>query len=167
MIATSSPLPGPAPQIPDLSELALALGIERDRVRTGIDVVQISRIAESIAAFGERFARRLFTADEIAYAQAHAPLAPERFAARFAAKEAALKALGLAHAGIDWREIEVLRHADGHCNLCLHGKAARLAGAPSDYEAALSLSHDGDYAVAIVTVLRRGPCPHTPFANSY
>jgi holo-[acyl-carrier protein] synthase len=130
-----------------------------DRLRVGIDLVQISRIRESIAAFGERFARRLFTPDEIAYASAEEPLAAERFAARFAAKEAALKAFGLSHAGIDWREIEVLRHADGHCSLRLHGKAASLAGAPLDHETALSLSHEGDYAVAIVTALKAAPIP--------
>ncbi len=130
-----------------------------DRLRVGIDLVRISCIRESIAAFGERFARRLFTSDEIAYASAEEPLAAERFAARFAAKEAALKAFGLSHAGIDWREIEVLRHADGHCSLRLHGKAASLAGAPLDHETALSLSHEGDYAVAIVTALKAAPIP--------
>lgn len=140
MIAVSTP-PPPGP----------------DRLRVGIDLVQISRIRESIAKFGERFAQRLFTPDEIAYASAAEPLAAERFAARFAAKEAALKAFGLSHAGIDWREIEVLRHPDGHCSLRLHGKAASLAGAPLDHETALSLSHDGDYAVAIVTALKAAP----------
>jgi len=130
---------------------------QMDQLRVGIDLVQISRIRESIAAFGERFAQRLFTPDEIAYASAEETLAAERFAARFAAKEAALKAFGLSHAGIDWREIEVLRHADGHCSLRLHGKAASLAGAPLDHETALSLSHEGDYAVAIVTALPTSP----------
>jgi len=64
-----------------------------ERLRVGIDLVQISRIRESIATFGERFAQRLFTPDEIAYASAEEPLAAERFAARFAAKEAVVKAL--------------------------------------------------------------------------
>jgi len=128
-----------------------------ERLRVGIDLVQISRIRESIATFGDRFSKRLFTPEEIAYASAEEPLAAERFAARFAAKEAALKAFGLSHAGIDWREIEVLRHADGHCTLRLHGKAASLAGSPLDHETALSLSHDGDYAVAVVTALKPAP----------
>ena len=131
-----------------------------ERLRVGIDLVQISRIRESLAGIivlAQLPPSPRRTPDEIAYASAEEPLAAERFAARFAAKEAALKAFGLSHAGIDWREIEVLRHADGHCSLRLHGKAASLAGAPLDHETALSLSHEGDYAVAIVTALKAAP----------
>lgn len=128
----------------------------RRGMRTGIDIVQISRIRESMANFGERFARRLFTRAEIDYAQTDAALAPERFAARFAAKEAAIKAFDLSEAGIDWRDIEVQRDAAGRCSLFLHGKAARAAGMPAPGELALSLSHDGDYAVAIVVAAAPG-----------
>jgi holo-[acyl-carrier protein] synthase len=119
------------------------------RTRVGVDIVQISRIADSVAQFGDRFMQRLFTPSELAYATAVPALVAERLAARFAAKEAALKAFGLCEAGIDWRELEVRRRDDGACRLVLHGKAAEHAGA-QDNEAALSLSHDGDYAVAVV-----------------
>ena len=119
------------------------------RTRVGIDIVQISRIADSVAQFGDRFTQRLFTPSELAYATAVPSLAAERLAARFAAKEAAFKAFELSEAGIDWRELEVRRLEDGACRLVLHGKAAKCAGA-HDNEAALSLSHDGDYAIAVV-----------------
>jgi len=104
--------------------------------------------------FGERFMRRLFTVDEIAYAKQAPRLAAERLAARFAAKEATLKAFDLGHEGIDWRDIEVRKLPSGACHLALHGKAAALAAARGADEIAISLSHDGDYATAIVTSMR-------------
>jgi holo-[acyl-carrier protein] synthase len=111
----------------------------------GIDLVQVARIAESIATFGDRFVRRVFTDAEIAYASSAPDLAPMRFAARFAAKEAAKKALGLADAGIGWRDIEVVRAPSGAVALALHGAAA----VPHD-DLAVSISHEGEYATAVV-----------------
>lgn len=146
-----------APYSPDLSAFPVMREPQAACLRTGIDVVQISRVRASIASFGDRFFQRLFAADEIAYARSEEALAAERLAARFAAKEAAIKAFGLAHAGIDWREIEVHRRADGDCSLRLHGRAALRARAPRAEDVALSLSHDGDYAVAIVTALNVSP----------
>lgn len=134
--------------------LPLSLSSAVARLRTGIDVVQISRIEESFRCFGDRFAERLFTVSEIDYSGRVPALAAQRYAARFAAKEATLKALDLAHAGIDWREIEVVREPCGACRLALHGKAARLVEPLPAEDLALSLSHDGDYAVAIVVALR-------------
>jgi holo-[acyl-carrier protein] synthase len=124
------------------------------RLRVGIDVVQISRIAQSLERFGDRFMQRLFTPREIAYAQQGTGLAAERLAARFAAKEAALKAFDLGNEGVDWRDIEVRKLAGGACRLELHGKAAALAAERGAGEIALSLSHDGDYATAVVTAVR-------------
>jgi len=123
------------------------------RVRAGVDIVQISRIDESLRSFGERFVQRLFTADEIAYAGSQPELAAQRYAARFAAKEAALKAFDLTHTGINWRDIEVVREPQGACHLQLHGKAARLAAPLQGGGTSLSLSHDGDYAIAVVFAL--------------
>ena len=119
----------------------------------GIDLVRVSRIAESLEQFGDRFLARIFTADEIAYAaSATAPrVTHERLAARFAAKEAALKAFGLVDEGVSWRELEVVREPAGACALRLHGRARELAGQDS---AALSLSHEGDLATAVVVILR-------------
>ena len=113
----------------------------RARLSVGIDLIQISRIADSVATFGERFLQRVYTTNELAYARG----VPERLAARFAAKEAAKKALGLD--GVSWRDLEVHRAPSGACQLVLHGAARETAGA---YELALSMSHDGDHATAIV-----------------
>jgi holo-[acyl-carrier protein] synthase len=120
------------------------------RLRVGIDLVRLSRIAESLQQFGDRFLRRVFTDGEIAYARAVPALTVERLAARFAAKEAAIKALGLADVGIGWRDIEVERASSGACALRLHGAAGERARADGVGELALSLSHEGDYATAVV-----------------
>jgi holo-[acyl-carrier protein] synthase len=112
--------------------------------------VQVSRIAESMRLFGERFTRRLFTSAEIAYCSASEVGAAERFAARFAAKEAALKALRLTE-GVDWRELEVVRADSGACTLLLHGDLARRAG---PWVLSVSLSHEGDLATAVVVAER-------------
>lgn len=119
----------------------------------GTDLVQVSRIAESIATFGEKFTRRLFTEHEIAYATSSESLQSARFAARFAAKEATIKALNLAQVGLDWKQIEVLRDDDGHCTLALHGVARDAAARARIQELSVSLSHDGDYASAVVVAL--------------
>jgi holo-[acyl-carrier protein] synthase len=111
------------------------------RLRVGIDLVQIHRIAGSVEAFGERFLRRIYTERELAYAQRD----PERLAARFAAKEAGKKALGLD--GVGWRDLEVVRQDTGACELVLHGAARAAAG---DRTLALSMSHEGDHATAVV-----------------
>jgi len=125
-------------------------------MKVGIDLVSISRIAESVAEHGERFLQRLFTADEIAYATAAPVLTAQRLAARFAAKEAAIKALGLGgDHGVDWRDLEVRRDDSGAVTLALHGAARRHADATGVGEVALSFSHDGDLATAIVVATTR------------
>ena len=129
----------------------------------GIDLVRVSRIAESIRCFGPRFLNRLFTADEQAYATADPAVAAERLAARFAAKEATRKALRLGD-GIGWRQIEVRRNPDGACDLVLHDRAAELAGAA---EIALSMSHEGDLATAVVMIRRFEPLPTSKSEQSH
>jgi holo-[acyl-carrier protein] synthase len=118
-------------------------------LRAGIDLVRVSRINESLAAFGDRFLRRVFTDDEIAYATSAPAQMGERLAARFAAKEATIKALRVSDDGIGWRQIEVRRDPSGACDLVLHGEAARLAGPCAT---TVSLSHEGDYATAVVLI---------------
>jgi holo-[acyl-carrier protein] synthase len=119
-------------------------------LRVGIDLVQISRIADSVTQFGARFLDRVFTAEEQTYALAAPALTAERLASRFAAKEATIKALDLVEESRQWRDIEVCRSDSGATYLSLHGRArerARLIGADA---LALSLSHEGDYATAVV-----------------
>lgn len=120
-------------------------------VHVGIDLVQVSRIAESIERFGERFLRRVFTDAEVAYAQSSPTQHLQRLAARFAAKEATIKALRVpVDCPINWRDIEVRRDATGGCSITLSGTAERWAATLGPLRLAASMSHDGDYATAIV-----------------
>ncbi len=123
--------------------------------------MQISRITESIEKFGDRFTQRLFTSGEIQYASAELGLKSERFAARFAAKEATIKAFSLSQSGINLRDIEVWKYQDGSCALMLHGKAAEAVKLLNVTDIALSLSHDGDYASAVVTAISSVTTPET------
>lgn len=124
--------------------------------QVGIDLVQISRIAESLDRFGERFLRRVFTADEITYATAAPALTAERLAARFAAKEAVMKALRLVEHPGAWRDIEVRRSSSGACALALHGSVRAAADRVGATSFALSMSHEGDYATAVVITFVSG-----------
>jgi len=137
------------PRFPDI-EVPQLTG---QRLRMGMDVVDIRRVSESMNRFGDRFVQRLFSEREISYALNGEGQAAQRLAARFAAKEAAIKAFNLGEAGINWRDIEVEKLSDGACRLALHGRAASQAELLGVCEIALSLSHDGDYAAAVVTAL--------------
>ena len=110
----------------------------------------LSRIAESLELFGERFMRRMFSEDEIAYATAAPALTAERLAARFAAKEAVVKALRVVERGVAWRDIEVRRAATGACEVALRGEVGAVATSLGAEEFAVSLTHEGDFAAAIV-----------------
>jgi holo-[acyl-carrier protein] synthase len=125
--------------------------------RLGFDLARIGGIAESIRLFGRRFTDRVFTSGELDYALAGCGLCAERLAARFAAKEAVVKALQLSEAGVSLRDIEVVKRADGACSIQLHGTARRLAEEMGVQEILVSLSHDGDCAGAVVHAL---PGPH-------
>ena len=118
----------------------------------GIDLVDISRVDRLLDAKGERALRRLFTADEVAYALAR-PLPAQHLAARLAAKEAAFKALSgnsLAR-GIGWREIEVVRN-DERPTLALHGRAAERAAELGVSNIWVSLTHSATTAGAVVVL---------------
>lgn len=121
--------------------------------RLGFDLARISAIAESIRLFGRRFTDRLFTDSELEYAVSGTGQCAERLAARFAAKEAVIKALGLSETGVGWRDIEVVKQDDGSCTVALHGRARIVADAIGVQRILLSLSHDGDCAGAVVHVL--------------
>jgi holo-[acyl-carrier protein] synthase len=121
--------------------------------RIGIDTVRVSAITESLAQFGPRFLRRLFTQAEVDSASLAPAQRDERLAARFAAKEAVIKALDLAEFGADWREIEVVSRPGAPPRLALHGRVAGHAQRLGALEFSLSLSHDGDQACAAVITL--------------
>ena len=119
---------------------------------TGVDLIEVERIAQSIERFGERFVHRLYTAEEIAYCSRKRNGA-ESFAARFAAKEAAAKALGTGmNFGVTWREIEVGRSAAGRPSLELSGQARRVAAQLGVRTISLSLTHTARLAIAMVVL---------------
>ena len=119
-------------------------------VGTGIDIIEVPRVAHSIERFGDRFLRRIFTADEIRYCQSKRN-AVERFAARFAAKEAALKAIGTGmRQGVSWVEVEVRRQPGGRPTINFSGVAARHAQALGMKRASLSITHTAETAMAQV-----------------
>lgn len=119
-------------------------------VGSGIDITEVARIAQSIERFGERFLNRVFTPGEIAYCQSKKN-AVERFAARFAAKEAAMKAIGTGlRRGVTWHDVEVSSEASGKPILLFHGVAAEFAKKLGVKHAALSLTHSEQTAMAMV-----------------
>jgi holo-[acyl-carrier protein] synthase len=130
-----------------------ALNAPAAGVRVGIDMASVPAIAESLARFGERFTVRLFTEQERADALVIEGAQAERLAARFAVKEAVIKALDLAQAGIGWREIELTRGPGGQPSLALHGRTAEIARRQRVREWAVSISHDGPQACAVVVAL--------------
>src|SRR5438105_8381656 len=117
-------------------------------MRMGFDLVQIRGVEDALRHFGGSYERRLFTDDELTHARASAGLCAHRLAARFAAKEAVMKALQLGEAGVGWRDIEVIKTGSGDCDIALHGRAAEIAGQLGVEQILLSMSHDGDYAGA-------------------
>jgi holo-[acyl-carrier protein] synthase len=119
-------------------------------VGTGIDIAEVPRIREAIARHGQRFLNRVFTESEIQYCESKANRV-ERYAARFAAKEAGMKAIGTGwNHGVRWRDIEVARKPGGRPTLLLHGKAAEFAARLGATNIALSLTHTAEQAMAQV-----------------
>ena len=119
-------------------------------VGTGIDIVEVPRVGAAIERFGGRFLQRIFTEGEIRYCESKANRV-ERLAARFAAKEAAMKALGTGwNRGVTWRDIEVRRQPGGRPTVTFSGKAAEFAAGLGMTRAALSLSHTPAEAIAQV-----------------
>jgi holo-[acyl-carrier protein] synthase len=119
-------------------------------VGTGIDIIEICRIATSIERYGDRFLTRVFTPQEIAYCMRKKSSA-ESFAARFAAKEAGAKALGTGiQWGVTWREIEVQRQPGQRPTLHFSGRARDFADRLGVKHTSLSLTHNGTVAMASV-----------------
>src|SRR5258707_10827012 len=124
-------------------------------IGTGVDLIEIERIAHSIERYGERFLRRIYTDQEIAYCTRKRSSA-ESLAARFAAKEAGAKALGTGISrGVNWLEIEVIREPGGRPSLRFRGRAAEIAERMGVVHTALSITHTADLSMASV-VLENG-----------
>jgi holo-[acyl-carrier protein] synthase len=117
-------------------------------LRTGIDLIEVKRVEDAVARHGERFLARIFTPTE----RETAGPRMASLAARFAAKEAAAKALGTGLGDIAWREIEVVSDAQRAPALILHGAAAERLRVLGGREVAVSLSHSQGFAVAVVVI---------------
>ncbi len=118
---------------------------------SGVDLIEIARVERALERHGERFLARVFTAAEIAYSRRR----PAELAARFAAKEAVSKALGvgmrmMARGGIRWREAEIVGDHRGKPLVRLHGRAAERAVELGLTEWTVSLSHTAEHAIALV-----------------
>ena len=114
----------------------------------GVDLVSIERMRQTIERWQDRFLSRVFTEREIAYCRARRDPVPH-FAARFAAKEAGLKALGTGlRLGVHWRELEVRRERGGAPELVLSGRSQEIGRARGGSRMLLALTHEGEYALA-------------------
>jgi len=118
-------------------------------LQTGVDILEIERLRAVLERHGERFLQRVFTSREVGECRGRA----EALAACFAAKEAAVKALGTGIGPVDWIEVETLHHPAGNPYLVLHGRAAEIARSLGLSTWAVSLSHSHSYAVAVVVAI--------------
>jgi holo-[acyl-carrier protein] synthase len=124
-----------------------------DIIGSGLDAIEIGRVADALQRYGDRFIRRLFTAGEQAYCQGKRDSASS-YAARFAAKEAAMKALGTGYSrGVHWVGIEVVRR-HGPPQLHFHNGAARRFSALGATRSLLTLTHSRDLAIAHVLLFK-------------
>ena len=117
---------------------------------TGVDLAEVSRIKASIERYGEKFIRRVYTPAEIAYVERKANKY-QRYAARFAAKEAGMKAIGTGwRRGVTWQDFEVANLPSGKPTLLLHGVAADFAGKLGVKNISLSITHTAELGMAHV-----------------
>lgn len=118
----------------------------------GIDIVQIKRIEQDLERWGERFTQKIFTSGEIDYCSKKKNSSPN-FAARFAAKEAFVKALGIGmRRGIHWKDVEVTRGPLGKPVLKLGGQALQVCTKEKIAGVFVSITHDREYSSAIVVL---------------
>ncbi len=150
-------------------------GDESASLRVGIDLVTVSDVARSVGRFGDHYVHRIFTPHEVECCRcgSRAPGIPRSYsyqslAARFAAKEAVVKVLRPVGPRPEWRDIEVVRAPDGWTGIRLSGQAATLAAEAGIDQLAVSLTHEGCTAAAVVIGVCRGldsPVPHGPPAG--
>lgn len=124
-------------------------------IGVGTDIVEIDRVKLAVERSGRRFLERVYTPAEIAYCEARRDRISS-YAARFAAKEAALKAIGSGLAGCRWVDVEVSRSQGSPPGILLHGAAAALAAKRGIGSLHISLSHSRKFAVAFVVAAARG-----------
>ena len=119
-------------------------------VGSGIDICEVPRIEAAFRRFGDRFRNRVFTPGEIRYADRNADRF-ERYAARFAAKEAGMKAIGTGwRRGVRWQDFEVVNLSSGKPTLVFHGKALEFAGRLGVMNIVLSMTHTRVQAMAFL-----------------
>ena len=122
-------------------------------ISCGNDIIRISRVKDSIEQVGESFLKRVYTDEEINYCESRRMCKYQSYAARFAAKEAVYKAIApKTSEDVEWKNIEVKRDRNGKPYIELHGKMEELAEEKKINSMDLSLSHDGDYAMATVVM---------------
>jgi holo-[acyl-carrier protein] synthase len=119
-------------------------------MRVGIDLVSIASVRESIHEHGTRYLERVYTEEELRDCRTDQGIVAERLAARFAAKEATIKVLRPADEAIPWNTMGVVRHSSGSVAVELSGRAAELAAENGLSDFALSISHEAEYASAVV-----------------
>lgn len=128
-------------------------------LQLGLDLTEVDRIAGVLERHGERFLARVFRPGELRRSRRHPRAFAEHVAGRFAAKEAAMKALGLGWRGLAFRDIEVGRDERGKPRLALHGGALERARALGVLQTEVSITHGRDIAAAVVALVTAGPEP--------
>ena len=122
-------------------------------IRVGTDIVAVHQVAESVARLGTRYLERVYTNHELNSCVGSPEVRAASLAARFAAKEATIKVLRPIGHQPDWRSVEVRRHSEGWCSIALSGHATALADEAGIVDLAVSLTHEGDVAAAVVVAL--------------
>ena len=123
---------------------------DNNELHSGIDIIEIDRIQNVLIKHPERFLRKIFTEYEVNYCRGRAT----QLAARFASKEAAMKALGTGIRGVGWREVEVQRLRSGKPYIILHGRAKKRAESMGIKKIELSISHSKKLATAMVIMYK-------------
>ncbi len=143
--------------------ISRALASTDNVVGVGVDLTSTTAVRRAIDAFGDDFLRRVFTPGELAECKKAVDPAP-RLAARFAAKEAAFKALRVEGTQPAWTSVEVLREPEGWCRLRISGRAAGIAEQRGIGELLVSLTHEDEIAAAVVVATASGQDPSAPSA---
>lgn len=127
-------------------------------IHIGLDLVSVGQVADAAQGpAGRRYLSRIYTADEIEDCRTPTGIDPAQLAARFAAKEATLKALSTGDEGASFRDIEVRKDPSGRTRLALHGRMAERAEAMGLVDLALALTYETGYAAAVVVANRAVP----------